>query len=80
MDTVWVRVIATLVVLLQVRGDDMDGFKPGFRVEQIFIPSDCVYRAREGDFMYQNYVGTLEDGTQFDSRYGKPIHKGVLWQ
>lgn len=55
-------------ILAHSWADDMDGFVPGFRIEQIFIPAGCTHRAREGDFMYQDYVGTLEDGTKFDSR------------
>lgn len=60
--------VLLMLTLSAVLADDLENFVPGFRAEQIFIPSDCTYRAREGDFMYQHYVGTLEDGTQFDSR------------
>jgi len=65
------RVIYSLLVIWQVMAivaDDLDGFVPGFRIDQVFIPSDCTHRAREGDYLYQQYTGYLEDGTKFDSR------------
>lgn len=60
--------LVLLGAIALTRADDIDGFVPGFSVEQIFIPDDCTHRAREGDYMYQDYVGTLEDGSKFDSR------------
>lgn len=41
---------------------------PGFTVEQLYVPENCTYKSRAGDYMYQDYVGTLTDGTKFDSR------------
>ena len=74
-DTFYFRMDLALVVCLSMlaftMGQDLDGFVPGFRIDQLYVPDDCTYRAREGDYMYQEYVGTLEDGTKFDSRYVK---------
>lgn len=42
---------------------------PGFSVEQLYVPENCTHKAQAGDYLYQDYVGTLDDGTKFDSRY-----------
>lgn len=68
--------IATLVVT--AAADDLDGFVPGFIIEQIYIPPNCTHRAREGDYMYQHYVGTFADGTQFDSRQVNQITDNLI--
>lgn len=47
-------------------------FKPGFKIEQLWVPRSCrdgrSHKARAGDFMNQHYVGRLTDGTKFDAR------------
>lgn len=60
--------IVVLAVIAITRADDLDGFVPGFRIDQTFIPSNCTHRAREGDYIYQHYTGYLSDGSKFDSR------------
>ena len=68
MNTIYTLSALLLTLISLSTADDLDGFVPGFRIDQIFIPSDCTHRAREGDFVYQHYTGYISDGTKFDSR------------
>lgn len=51
-------------------------FQPGFVISQNpeDVPVGCgstLPRARVGDYMYQHYIGRLDDGTIFDQRFVK---------
>lgn len=48
-------------------------FQPGYKISQNpgDVPDGCgttLPRARVGDYMYQHYIGRLDDGTIFDQR------------
>lgn len=32
---------------------------------------NCQIKSKKGDFLHMHYTGTLEDGTEFDSSYGR---------
>lgn len=39
--------------------------------EDMLVPAGCRVRVQPNDLIHMNYVGFLEDGTEFDSRYIK---------
>lgn len=43
-------------------------------VEKRFEPRECVRAAEAGDFVRYHYLGTLEGGRRFDSRYRSHSH------
>ncbi|XP_049833875.1 peptidyl-prolyl cis-trans isomerase FKBP2 [Schistocerca gregaria] len=34
-------------------------------------PDKCEYKSKKGDFLHVHYKGSLEDGNEFDSSYGR---------
>lgn len=55
--------LACLVAVIRCEDDEQLG------VEQIFVPETCEQKSRNGDILYVHYIGTLTDGTQFDSSW-----------
>ena len=39
------------------------------QVETLHKPSECARQARRGDMLSMHYRGSLDDGSEFDSRY-----------
>lgn len=54
--------LALLAVVLAAAKDDL-------KVEKVFVPDECGVKTKNGDTLTMHYKGTLQDGTQFDSRY-----------
>jgi FK506-binding protein 14 len=40
----------------------------GLKVDVVSLPSNCLQKSQNGDFLSMHYTGTLTDGTKFDSR------------
>lgn len=39
------------------------------KVDVESVPEGCTTKSKHGDMLTMHYVGTLDDGTKFDSRY-----------
>ncbi|GLG92495.1 Peptidylprolyl isomerase [Gryllus bimaculatus] len=47
------------------------------KIEVLYKPEECNASSKNGDMLTMHYKGTLEDGTQFDSREGKAFRSGT---
>ncbi|CAN6613024.1 peptidyl-prolyl cis-trans isomerase Fpr2p [Trichomonascus vanleenenianus] len=68
-----IALLAALFVALVVAAEDLPKLKIGITKK---VPAEkCTRKARSGDNVAVHYVGTLEDGTEFDNSYtrGQPI-------
>ena len=54
-----------VIVLLAVA---VCGNAEELKVETLFKPEVCEKLSKNGDLLSMDYIGTLEDGTKFDSR------------
>ncbi|KAG7203486.1 hypothetical protein KM043_013547 [Ampulex compressa] len=53
-----------LVVLALARANEK---QPELDVKQLYVPEVCEVKSKVGDQLTMHYVGTLQDGTKFDS-------------
>ena len=51
--------------------DDIDNeVLQELKIEVLSKPEECIRQSSKGDMLTMHYRGTLEDGNEFDSRYG----------
>lgn len=39
------------------------------KMEVVSVPEVCTAKSKQGDMLTMHYIGTLDDGHKFDSRY-----------
>lgn len=54
--------VATLVCVVAAT------FASELKIEKQYEPDLCEVKSKNGDMLTMHYIGTLEDGTKFDSR------------
>lgn len=60
---IFLVILACLVLLENVLADVDE-----LEIEVLEKPTTCERKAQKSDMLTMNYKGTLEDGTEFDSR------------
>ncbi|XP_017892711.1 FK506-binding protein 2 isoform X2 [Ceratina calcarata] len=60
--TVVLVFVATVLVLARA-----DQNQSGLKVEKLYVPEVCDNKSKIGDQLTMHYIGTLQDGTKFDS-------------
>jgi hypothetical protein len=66
--------ISTLVALLAAALPAFaadDGAAPSVTIEVLHLPTNCPHKSKKGDTINVHYEGKLEDGSVFDSSYGR---------
>ena len=60
-----------LCLISSVICDDTDNeVLQELKIEVLSKPEECSRQTSKGDLLTMHYKGTLEDGTEFDSRFG----------
>lgn len=57
-------VVCNIVALTHAEVDELE-------IEVLHKPETCETKSQKGQMLTMNYKGTLEDGTEFDSSYGR---------
>jgi hypothetical protein len=66
------KIIAKCVIIClisKVISNDENEVLPELKVEVLSKPEECDRQTTKGDMLTMHYRGTLEDGTEFDSRF-----------
>jgi FKBP-type peptidyl-prolyl cis-trans isomerase len=66
------KTIAKCVIIClisKVISNDENEVLPELKVEVLSKPEECDRQTAKGDMLTMHYRGTLEDGTEFDSRF-----------
>ncbi|GLG93199.1 hypothetical protein R5R35_012716 [Gryllus longicercus] len=55
----------------EVHGQEEKSSKKKLQIGVKKRVDNCQVKSKKGDFLHMHYKGTLEDGTEFDSSYGR---------
>nr|UWK01887.1 FK506 binding protein [Locusta migratoria manilensis] len=68
---VWVLIFSTVVSGADKTNENQSQTKKKLQIGVKKRPDTCGFKSKKGDFLHVHYKGSLEDGTEFDSSYGR---------